>query len=63
MKEYALYKGEELLALGTIREIARQLNIKENTVRRYGSPSQAEKNSRSGIVLITLDDEEQEGQF
>lgn len=57
MKEYALYKGDEFIALGTIREIAKQLNIKENTVRRYGSPSQVEKN-KSGIILITLDDEE-----
>lgn len=26
-KEYALYKGEELLAMGTKREIAQQLGV------------------------------------
>ena len=27
VKEYALYKGEELLAMGTKREIAQQLGV------------------------------------
>lgn len=27
VKEYALYKGEELLAIGTKREIAEQLGV------------------------------------
>lgn len=27
VKEYALYKGEELLAMGTKREIAEQLGV------------------------------------
>ena len=31
-KEYALYKGEELLAMGTKREIAEQLGVSASTV-------------------------------
>lgn len=27
-KDYALYKGNELLSIGTISEIAKQLNVK-----------------------------------
>lgn len=38
MKAYALYRGEELLAIGTIREIATELKIKEGTVRFYQTP-------------------------
>lgn len=36
VKEYALYKGEELLAMGTKREIAEQLGVSARTVGYYG---------------------------
>jgi hypothetical protein len=39
MKEYALYKGEEILCSGTIKEIAKHQGIKEATVRFYARPS------------------------
>lgn len=32
VKEYALYKGDELLAMGTKREIAEQLGVSPSTV-------------------------------
>lgn len=38
MKEYALYKGDELLAMGTKREIAEQLGVSPSTVGYYGTP-------------------------
>ena len=38
-EEYALYKGENLLSIGTISEIAREMDIKENTVKFYLYPS------------------------
>lgn len=37
VKEYALYKGEELLAMGTKREIAEQLGVSPSTVGYYGA--------------------------
>lgn len=37
-KEYALYKGEELLAMGTKREIAEQLGVSINSISHYGTP-------------------------
>lgn len=36
MKEYALYKGEELLAMGTKREIAEQLGVSAELVECDG---------------------------
>lgn len=33
--EYALYKGDELLGIGTMREIAQQLGLHISTVYRY----------------------------
>ena len=38
LKEYALYKGEEILAIGTIEEIAKKMNIKKETVKYYQTP-------------------------
>ena len=35
MKEYALYKGEECLAIGTIKEIAKHMKVKPETIKFY----------------------------
>lgn len=48
---YALYKGEELLATGTIFEIAEELNIKVQTVRKYGTQSYLNSLKKEGISL------------
>ena len=39
MKEFALYKGEECLAIGTIKEIAEKLKVKYKTIYFYTMPS------------------------
>ncbi len=38
-KIYALYKGEDCLGIGTIKELAEQLNIKATTLRFYMTPT------------------------
>ena len=35
MKEYALYKGDELLAMGTKREIAEKLGVSVRSVEEH----------------------------
>ena len=49
-QEYALYKGEECLAIGTIEEIAKQQGIKEKSVYFMLMPTYKKrvKNSRIG---------------
>lgn len=47
VKEYALYKGEELLAMGTKREIAGQLGVSVNSISHYGTPVYARRTSES----------------
>lgn len=55
VKEYALYKGEELLAMGTKREIAERLGVSVNTVSYYGTPVYARRTSDSkGRRLVEL---------
>lgn len=46
-KEYALYKGEELIAMGTKREIAEQLGVSASTIGYYGTPVYARRTSDS----------------
>lgn len=36
---YVLYKGEDVIAIGTIEEIAEKLEVKENTIKFYGFDS------------------------
>lgn len=57
--EYALYKGEQMVAIGTIREIAEERGVKPESIRFYGS-GVYERRSKSKInnrlKLIRIDD-------
>lgn len=61
-KEYALYKGENCLAIGSIKEIAKQMGVKENTIKFYMSPVYIKRRSKSKTdnyrTLVCLDDDE-----
>ena len=37
--KYAVYKGEELLAIGTSYQLAEQLGVKRKTVQWWASPT------------------------
>lgn len=39
INDYELYKGNQLVTFGTIRDIAEELGIEERTVRHYSTPS------------------------
>ncbi len=56
MKEYAVYKGEEILALGTAKEIAKQLNVKEKTVYFWCMPSHHKRNKKNAKFAIRLEE-------
>lgn len=55
-KEYALYKGEDMLAMGTLDDIAAEMGVKRRTIIYYGTPSY-EKRGRGNNKrkLIRLD--------
>lgn len=62
MKEYALYKGDELLSIGTISEIAEEQNIKERTVKFYKTPIYEKRiksrKSKKARILIEIEESE-----
>lgn len=45
INEYALYKGNDLLSFGTIKEIADHLKIKQKTVHYYKTPTYKKRTS------------------
>lgn len=51
--EYALYKGEEILIVGTIDEIAEARGVKRETLFHYGTPAYS-KRSKNGMRLTKL---------
>lgn len=57
MNGYALYKGDQLLAIGTVKEIADKMGLKENTVWHYQTPTYR-KRAKNGRLLVKLTDEE-----
>lgn len=55
-REYALYKGDELLAIGTANELADLLQVKVKTIHFYSTPSyQKRTNPDKSRRLVLLD--------
>ena len=58
MKVYAMYKGEEMLAMGTIKEIAEQMGVTVATIRFQTSPAYRKRVKAGGIhrEVFPIDD-------
>lgn len=58
-KEYALYKGEKILSIGTIKKIAKELNVLPETIHFYQTPTYMKRlknrKTKNARVLICLD--------
>ena len=56
MKEYALYKGDDCLAIGTIKEIAKKMQVKYKTIYFYTMPAYKKrcKKSFNRLTMIKL---------
>lgn len=58
---YAAYRGDELVAIGTVEELAEILGVKPRTVRWYATPTgkkRAERSKRARLVVEKLAGEE-----
>lgn len=55
-KEYALYKGDELLGIGTKKELAKMLGVKNSTINFYRSPAYKKRtNDTKSRRLVEID--------
>lgn len=55
MTDYALYHGDEFIAIGSIRQLAKRQNVKIKTIQYYRYKSYA-KRTKNGYRLIKLED-------
>ena len=64
-KEYALYKGEEILAIGTIPYIARVMGVQRQTITYYRTQAYQNRLKRRNAlngnvrILVALDEGEE----
>jgi hypothetical protein len=63
LPEYAVYKGEEIIFIGNVREIAEEFNVKKETVRFCNSPVNKRRlanrkgGNSQGKLAIRIEDE------
>ncbi len=57
IKEYALYKGDRFIDIGTKEYLANLLNVRKETIEFYASPTQLKRNKDNGYVVIRIDDD------
>ncbi len=54
--EYALYKGEVLLDIGTIQELSDKYKVKRKTLYFYQTPAHNRREKKGNLrVLVKLD--------
>lgn len=62
--EYTLYKGDKLLSIGTVYQIANEMGIKLSTVLFYKSEAYKERlktrNAKNARVLVAIEPDEAE---
>ncbi|BAK15834.1 hypothetical protein SSIL_1411 [Solibacillus silvestris StLB046] len=54
--DYALYKGDELLAIGTLDELAEFRGVSRNTIYWYSMPANKRQDRGNKVVAIKLED-------
>lgn len=55
--EYALYKGDTFVDVGTLEELAKKRGVAVNTIRYFGTPAYSESNP-NGMKLIKIERDE-----
>ena len=47
-QEFAYYEGDELLGVGTAKELAKRFNVKPETIKFYASPAHQRRMANVG---------------
>ncbi|HBI2123658.1 TPA: hypothetical protein KZI24_001098 [Listeria monocytogenes] len=55
MTEYALYKGDDLLKIGTLDELAEFRKVKRETIFFYATPTYQKRTTDKGLRVIRVD--------
>lgn len=56
--DYALYKGDDFLTVGSVQELSEYLNVKPETVRFFSYPSYLKRFSddNNRLIVIKIED-------
>ena len=57
-KEYALYREDSLIGIGTVEELAEMVRVKPSTIKWYMTPSGSLRGHGTVVVRIDLEGEE-----
>lgn len=57
MTEYAMYKGDDLLIIGTLTELAEFKNVTRDTILFYMSNSYKKRVGENGLCVIKIEDD------
>lgn len=57
--EYALYKGDRIIAIGTADELAQRQGVTAETIRYYSTPAHCRRASGTNrFIAVRIDHEE-----
>lgn len=54
VKDYAIYKGDKFIDLGSVRYLAKKMNVKEETIKFYSTPTYQKRTGGRGYVVIRI---------
>lgn len=57
--QYALYKGEKLVGIGTKKELAKLLKVRVETITFYTTPTHR-KRCKNGYCVVKIEEEKNE---
>ena len=58
-KVYCIYKGDEFIALGTLKELSNLLNIKIESLRWMSTPSALKRSKDNRLEVYLIEDEKE----
>lgn len=58
-KEYALYKGDKFIDIGTKKYLAELLNVKIETIEFYTSPAHLRRSKDNRYIVVRIEDEDE----
>lgn len=58
-KIYASYRGDDLIGIGTIEEIAELMNVSVNTAYFYTSPAHRKRRNEDGIIVFRVEEDDE----
>lgn len=57
MAEYAIYKGDQFIDLGTVSKLAQKFDVKPDTIKFWSRPSYLKRIKGNALIAIRIEDD------